>query len=337
MSQIVLTQINNGDQGDAIPVMSNFNALKNRLNLGVETDNIADGAVTNIKLTKITAPGKVSGSSLIELPLIPVGAGVIPAANLPVGFGGSGGMNSARNIAIAYGSASTVTLAVDYMLLEDTSFIQKTVRSMSVTVSSATAGNVNTLDTGTVLPNLIYYIYVISDGAVDGGLLSLSATTPTLPAGFTYSSLVGCVGTNASSAFIPFRQTGRKYCFTTWATIATGNPGGGVWTAIDLTPANMTTNAGFVPSALSNYCFGTISNGAGVNAGVYISNVNTVGVGGQPAPPNVIEYGVASGGNNSLFSGFWAFDILTADTLYWANFASSVDIVYLAGFEVNKI
>lgn len=45
MSQITLTQINNGDVNDAVPVMSNFNAVKNRINLGMESDNIAAGAV----------------------------------------------------------------------------------------------------------------------------------------------------------------------------------------------------------------------------------------------------------------------------------------------------
>jgi len=45
MSQVTLTQINNGDTPDASILMTNLNALKNRINLGMEADNIAAGAV----------------------------------------------------------------------------------------------------------------------------------------------------------------------------------------------------------------------------------------------------------------------------------------------------
>lgn len=45
MSQITLTNINNGDTSDASIAMANWNALKNRINLGMESDNIAANAV----------------------------------------------------------------------------------------------------------------------------------------------------------------------------------------------------------------------------------------------------------------------------------------------------
>lgn len=45
MSQVTLTQINNGDTPDASILMANLNALKNRINLGMESDNLASGSV----------------------------------------------------------------------------------------------------------------------------------------------------------------------------------------------------------------------------------------------------------------------------------------------------
>lgn len=45
MSQLTLIQINNGDTPDASILMTNLNTLKNRINLGMESDNISAGAV----------------------------------------------------------------------------------------------------------------------------------------------------------------------------------------------------------------------------------------------------------------------------------------------------
>ena len=45
MSQLTVTNINNGDTSDASIARANWNTLKNRINLGMEADNIAAGAV----------------------------------------------------------------------------------------------------------------------------------------------------------------------------------------------------------------------------------------------------------------------------------------------------
>lgn len=45
----------------------------------------SDMALADSKLAQITTAAKVSGTALTLLPNIPAGAGVIPAANLPVG------------------------------------------------------------------------------------------------------------------------------------------------------------------------------------------------------------------------------------------------------------
>lgn len=53
---------------------------------------------------------------------------------------------------------------------------------------SIVAGNgLNAIDTGTVLPNSIYYLFIIKNPTTGnvGGLLSLSATSPLMPSGFT--------------------------------------------------------------------------------------------------------------------------------------------------------
>jgi len=60
------------------------------------------------------------------------------------------------------------------------------------------------IDTGSEGGSVIYYIWIISNGTLVSGLLSLSASSPTMPGGYTYKRLVGEVYNNASPDFVPF-------------------------------------------------------------------------------------------------------------------------------------
>lgn len=242
---------------------------------------------------------------------------------------GGGVQGTVKNLVVAYASASSVTVTADELVLSDTSNQKANIYSVSETIEITTSG-ASGLDTGAEAANTIYYLWIIrksSDGTVNG-LMSLSSTAPTMPAGYDQKALVSAVGNNNSSNFISFTQTGRRYCFTAWATIASGTVA--AWTAVDLTPANLTTNAGFVPSGLSNFCFGTIASTA---ADVILSNNNTVATSTTLAPNKyILDFATGQVGTTQP----WQFDVITADTLYWGG--SSADaIVYLHGFECNKL
>lgn len=109
--------------------------------------------------------------------------------------------------------------------------------------------------------------------------------------------------------------------------MASGNVGLSPWVAVDLTPSNMSTVAGFVPSALSNHCYGSFA------AGAYtiVTNDNSVADGNTYAPN---KYITGTGSINLLAA--WELDVLTADTIYWGSDASA-GILYLSGFEINKL
>jgi hypothetical protein len=78
-------------------------------------------------------------------------------------------------------------------------------------VVNITAGpTANGLDTGAYAPGNWYYFYVISDGTNLAGLISLSATAPTLPGIFKYWGLVGMAYFTATDAFWPFRVVNRR-------------------------------------------------------------------------------------------------------------------------------
>jgi len=67
-----------------------------------------------------------------------------------------------------------------------------TVQNVNLTID-ITASGINGLDAGAEANNTWYSIWVIYNGATISGLLSLSATAPTFPAGYTYYRRVGWV------------------------------------------------------------------------------------------------------------------------------------------------
>ena len=231
-----------------------------------------------------------------------------------------------NKIIISTGNA-TADIDADELCLEDSSYNKVTIRAVNLSVNMATSG-ANGLDTPSEAANTIYYLWVIrksADGTV-AGLISASASSPTMPSGYDQKALVGCVGNNNSSNFITFKQTGNDYFFTTWGVIATNNTTPGSWTTIDLTPADMSTNAGFVPSALSDWCFGSM---AGSNDSAIITNNSASAVSNNE--PNVIYHSYTG-----AWGIPWEFNVITADSLFFACGGSGTK-VYLAGFKINKL
>lgn len=235
-----------------------------------------------------------------------------------------------NNLAATWATNATATITADELIVEDTSNNSARIVSLSVTVNIGSAG-ANGLDTGAEAANTIYYLWVIrksSDGTV-AGLISASSSAPTMPSGYDQKALVSCVGNNNSSNFIAFHQKGPVYTFDAWASMATGNVGTGAWTSIDMTPANMTTNPGFVPSALSTLCFGVYGGSAAIN--IMMTNDNTVSSAVSTMDRNKTVISSTTADSNP-----WQFDILTADTLYWGSDIASA-VVYLHGFIINKL
>ena len=81
-----------------------------------------------------------------------------------------------------------------------------------------TASGANGLDTGAEANSTWYYVYAIkkdSDSSVDG-LLSTSASSPTMPGGYTYFRRVGAVYNNSSGNIEDFTQHGQGRDRWTW-------------------------------------------------------------------------------------------------------------------------
>jgi len=83
--------------------------------------------------------------------------------------------------------------------------------AITKTFSNFSSGSGNGgLDTGSISANTWYNVFIIrrdSDGTTDG-LISLSPTSPTMPAGYTANRRLGSFKTNNSSQITPFTQVG---------------------------------------------------------------------------------------------------------------------------------
>lgn len=139
--------------------------------------------------------------------LLPLNAqGQFPASVISLATVG----NSLKNGLTVASDASTPTTLVDIAaaILSVQGVILANV-SVSANITVSGAGG---LDTGSKSSSTWYYIFVITNatGSSSAGLLSLSATAPTLPSGYTLFRRVGAVYCNSSGNLLTFTRYGDK-------------------------------------------------------------------------------------------------------------------------------
>ncbi|MBV2180880.1 MAG: hypothetical protein KUL86_06545 [Castellaniella sp.] len=104
--------------------------------------------------------------------------------------------------ASASGGNSNVSVSADELMLESAGGTYSVARAVTLTINSATSG-ANGLDTGSLAASTWYSAWVIGNGTTVAGLLSLSSTAPTLPAGYMYSARVGWIRTDGTANKYP--------------------------------------------------------------------------------------------------------------------------------------
>lgn len=126
------------------------------------------------------------------------------------------------------GSSATFTVAAGEASDKTNVDLIKLASAMSKTTSAWSAGTGNGgLDTGTIANNTWYHAHLIKNpatGAVDV-LVSTSASSPTLPAGYTLSRRLGAMKTNGSAQWTSFVQIGDAFRWLTPIQDASSSPG----------------------------------------------------------------------------------------------------------------
>lgn len=209
-------------------------------------------------------------------------------------------VGSASNLKVAApGTSANTTLTADEIVLGDGAGGYKTLRNVNLTIAGTAVG-ANGLDTGVLAASTWYSVWVIAkaDGTVSG-LLSLSSSAPTMPAGYTYKARVSWVRTDATNKYpYSFIQNGRRAAWklasgsnlTSLFALASGASSGGTWAAASVSafvPPSaisikvelalmISTNAGAVYSNVApnnSYSYGAISSGVGAPLQIASTNL----------------------------------------------------------------
>lgn len=117
-----------------------------------------------------------------------------------------------RNLAAsANGVSANVSVSVDEIVVESAANLYQTLRAVALTIAGTSVG-ANGIDAGTIAASTWYSLWVIWNGTTTAGLMSLSATAPTLPTGYTHKARVGWISTDGTANKYPlsFKQFGRK-------------------------------------------------------------------------------------------------------------------------------
>jgi len=113
------------------------------------------------------------------------------------------------NLRVTVTGDTGVDVDVDFITVFDASGNGRGLRNVDLSLSLASTG-ANGRDGGSEAANTWYAVYVIYNPTTNtvAGLLSTSATSPTLPSGYIFFRRVGWVRNNASSNLVRTRQTG---------------------------------------------------------------------------------------------------------------------------------
>jgi hypothetical protein len=228
----------------------------------VDSSELVDGSIDTSHLSSsltLTTPNLGTPSAGVVTNL----SGV-----LPVGVTGGSGLTLLKlprneGLVVKYVSATTVDIDADFLTVFDTNNVATVLSSINLT-TDITASGVNGLDTGTEAA-VWYHIWVIYNGTTTASLLSASATTPTMPSGYTYKKYVGAVY-NPSSSFRDFHQIGNDVTFGT--IVMHGSANNGSYLEVDISPEVPTT-----ATEISGNTYAATSAGTGMGyVGAYMAS-----------------------------------------------------------------
>lgn len=200
--------------------------------------------------------------------------------------------------------------------------------SVSVTVDTAITG-ANGMDVGTTPAAAWANVFLIDNGTAAAGLASLSATAPTLPAGYTFSCRLGAMRTTATK-FLRTLQLGVSTSYVVTAATNTpnmprpisgssGDPTVPTWTAVGL--------GTFVPPTATTVT--VVLNGASNNTAAIAAPNNNYGVFNSTTNPPPLVVGNAAG--TTTYSTAMGTFVLESTNIYYAS-SQANDALFVYGW-----
>lgn len=289
---------------------------------------ITDGAGTDYAtISKSSFASNVTtitiDAAVLTTPVSAVSLGITSAANTSAPLPENAIINpyapftAFGNLVVAQASTTTATITADKVVVADTSGRKTVLSTVSLTVNKATTG-ANGIDDGVEVSPSWYYLYVIWNGTTVAGLLSTSATAPTMPTGYTHKGLIGAIYNSAAGDFDWMDQRNAEVIRERVAALTTGTATG--YTSVSLSaivPAQARAVAGYArlqdsASALSRGWIAASDNAADRGA-VIIQN---------------------PGGNANNLDAYFRVRLLTNQTIYYKIDAANDDLdIFVSAWE----
>lgn len=193
------------------------------------------------------------------------------------------------------------------IVLKDSADLPRKFSSWSNALADLTASGAGGLDTGSEASSTWYYVWLIAkEDGTKSQMLSTSATSPTMPSGYTYKALVGAVRNNSSSHIVRFYQIGRHVSYdwragVTWTITAGG-------TNTSWTDGSTALQTAVPPIAEKWFTLSVATTGSLVmraDSGgstpasdyTYVMGPAALAIGGQPIPNTQTLYWAVTAGN----------------------------------------
>ncbi len=114
----------------------------------------------------------------------------------------------------ATGASASVSVTSAELLLRGSDGSARLLTNVNLTLNTSATG-ANGLDTGALAASTWYSVWVIHNGTTAAVLMSLSATAPTMPSGYTHKARVGWIRTDGTANKWPlsFVQSGRRWSY----------------------------------------------------------------------------------------------------------------------------
>jgi hypothetical protein len=178
--------LTNGTVADASQVMANYNAILACLS----TSTASAGANTDItSLGGLTTP-------------------ITPAQGGATALCGANGFAAINNTGTPL---TELTLTFTQALVTNSLGAVQFGTAATLVLNFGSIGTPNGLDAGSLGASTVYYLYLIGNGTTIASLASLSASAPTLPAGYTFSCRVGAWYSTTLSQLITGIIGGNKF------------------------------------------------------------------------------------------------------------------------------
>lgn len=227
-------------------------------------------------------------------------------------------------------------ITADSVLLVTTSDQPYLATDVSLTIDTGAANGANALDSGSLSQGW-YYAFVIYNPTTDtvAGLLSASATEPTMPSSeYTFKALVSSMRVQGS-AFLKFWQTQRRVHLgrTGNSPVLDGYSGGGVDTWLALSAGSSVPPSRYI-SPIAKTAFGVMG-----CTGSSTSEPR-LGVAGDGTELYGMQLCVGStsqaGTGQDSFKGACNFEvpIITSQDFYWTGPASAINRMVISGYTI---